>query len=549
MERHKTMKTINLFCRVIIITLPLLVALAFIQIKIHDLFCYFKEQSLARQISIPEKKETIIEQVEPKKRIDSSAINYLPDGTIHIVYTEYSAKPRADHMKQIYDSNFNLIWEGNDKEQNIYSGRYLAFNFSIPTYNLNNDIYRFSSVYFSNTQSLILPAQEDMVKNGYWKYNHYTNCFEGFDKNKNIIGYCGAEAFVSDKSKLKKYGEIFFITPAWLNINNDGPLVLLGDKHEIYEINFGTQSIQSLIKLPEKQIKKVWIYGWWDFFPKLSPSVESVKYRPLIMCQTQDDAIFLILRDPNETIQTRLPDKIKSRNIRFVATYENIYIRVIDNGLNPPEEIAKDYSAYSEWLDHRSDKPVTNSDQLYTVNPSGSIQLLNNIEWIIPARVNASDSYGYSLLYPDKEILRYIAISSPVFYDFLYKVFNRFVGYPFINSNYESHMVNLAIADTLDYSSPFYNPYCYLISILMAGIVFIHAWPRRKSMAGFIGWVIFAALFNIVGLLVYLALNFTPTIKCHKCHKKRGLNTPECPRCGAELSTMTPDKLSIITEA
>ena len=82
----------------------------------------------------------------------------------------------------------------------------------------------------------------------------------------------------------------------------------------------------------------------------------------------------------------------------------------------------------------------------------------------------------------------------------------------------------------------------------MAGIVFLHAWPRRKSMTSLIGWVVFVFLFNVVGLLVYLALNFTSTIRCHNCDKKRGLTTPQCPHCGAELSVAVPGKLSIIAE-
>jgi hypothetical protein len=80
----------------------------------------------------------------------------------------------------------------------------------------------------------------------------------------------------------------------------------------------------------------------------------------------------------------------------------------------------------------------------------------------------------------------------------------------------------------------------------MAGIVFLHARPRRTSPASLIGWMVFAALFNIVGLLVYLALNYTPTIRCQKCNKRRGLNSPQCPRCGGDLPVNAPGKLNII---
>jgi Zn finger protein HypA/HybF involved in hydrogenase expression len=45
-----------------------------------------------------------------------------------------------------------------------------------------------------------------------------------------------------------------------------------------------------------------------------------------------------------------------------------------------------------------------------------------------------------------------------------------------------------------------------------------------------------------------LATNFTPTIKCHKCNKKRGLKTSKCPHCNAELSIVNTDRICIITE-
>ena len=146
----------------------------------------------------------------------------------------------------------------------------------------------------------------------------------------------------------------------------------------------------------------------------------------------------------------------------------------------------------------------------------------------------------------DKEATGFLSIASPVFYDISNRYFTKFLGNPL---NDPVPTLSGIIVVMLYYFSPYYIPVCCLLSLLLAGIVFLHGWPRRRSMASLIGWVVFTFLFNIVGLLVYLALNFTPVIKCHNCNKKRGLTTPKCPHCGAELSVAVPGRLSIITEA
>ena len=56
---------------------------------------------------------------EPNHRINRSSKNFLPDGTIHLVYTpKYSragGKPYTQEQK--YDCNDNLIWQGIRKDR------------------------------------------------------------------------------------------------------------------------------------------------------------------------------------------------------------------------------------------------------------------------------------------------------------------------------------------------------------------------------------------------------------------------------------------------
>jgi len=76
---------------------------------------------------------------------------------------------------------------------------------------------------------------------------------------------------------------------------------------------------------------------------------------------------------------------------------------------------------------------------------------------------------------------------------------------------------------------------CISLSIIMMLIAARHGWARKNNRFCFALWIIFVGLFNLAGLLTYLALNHTPTIKCPTCGKLRNLEKPECIRCRAKL--------------
>ena len=62
----------------------------------------------------------------------------------------------------------------------------------------------------------------------------------------------------------------------------------------------------------------------------------------------------------------------------------------------------------------------------------------------------------------------------------------------------------------------------------------------------FIFWLVFVGLFNLAGLLTYLALNHTPVIKCPVCGNRRGLGQAQCVRCLSDLPAPKPGKLDLI---
>jgi hypothetical protein len=73
------------------------------------------------------------------------------------------------------------------------------------------------------------------------------------------------------------------------------------------------------------------------------------------------------------------------------------------------------------------------------------------------------------------------------------------------------------------------------ISLAMAAFALWHGWARRMCWWAFSIWLLFVAAFGLAGLLSYLGLNHTPIVRCGACGRKRGLQGPACPACGAEL--------------
>ncbi|HAL44419.1 MAG: hypothetical protein A2Y12_08345 [Planctomycetes bacterium GWF2_42_9] len=73
------------------------------------------------------------------------------------------------------------------------------------------------------------------------------------------------------------------------------------------------------------------------------------------------------------------------------------------------------------------------------------------------------------------------------------------------------------------------------LSFLMMLFTFWHGWARKNNRVCFGLWIIFVGVFGLAGLLTYLGLNHTTTIKCPACGKNRNLEQDKCIRCDAKL--------------
>ena len=323
MKRQKLLMSLSRYCRIFMITFLLLTALLFIQGFIGDIIwdyytdnSYYQPQELQR------------EPVDRSQRIDSSKKMFLPDGTIHLVYTDLSQfyTSPSDHKYQVYDTNDDIIWQGNNEEYEKYSEKYLDLNPFVGILNYNP--YDFESVNANARNSIILPLLKGRQKTGYWRYNNFGGYFAGFDSKNKIIGYCGSNGFIQKKSQIKSLSKPVFIR-AWVSENNGAILMLWWTKHDIFQIDFKKQAVKTLLHLPDKEITS---FGFKRSVMQLienGTSLVSDSYEPLFICRTKDDFLFFISHNSNETNQIKLPEDIHSKALYYNATNDKLYIKLI----------------------------------------------------------------------------------------------------------------------------------------------------------------------------------------------------------------------------
>ena len=95
--------------------------------------------------------------------------------------------------------------------------------------------------------------------------------------------------------------------------------------------------------------------------------------------------------------------------------------------------------------------------------------------------------------------------------------------------------VTREVLAAVDELRPGLSVWNWILGAAMVGFAAWHCLPRRKSRGWLAFWLAFVWLFNLAGLLTYLALNHTPVIECPACGKKRGLGQARCVHCRAEL--------------
>ncbi|MBN2271325.1 MAG: hypothetical protein JXN61_11965 [Sedimentisphaerales bacterium] len=491
--------------------------------------------------------EAAKEQTEEEKRlsrIQYSAKNFLPDGTIHLVYqpgrTNYSQWEKSA-AQQIYDVNDNLLWEG--AAQN---SPYKYLSWSTGTY---GDWFRAADMRWINVVSpdvcrtLDIPVKSNNETTEIWRYISGKQSFIGYKTGGGIIGYAGATGFANSRSQAGPFGE-FGSFVAWCPKDSATPRLLWQTGRSIYEIDFENREVELVFESPEADIETLFVHNWGSFKPRDVEVAEG--YRPLIHCRTEDGRDHLIMRNPNENLIVKTPEdwnRWKGQYGRFAATERCVYLyrhwMDIDSLPTMPKNLTSP-QAHEDWMRDYESRPKKYRVDLYKVDTQGNIILLNRYGWTLPGQTVPRPRWIYAW----QKTRRCVSQFSPPLYDLLWYI----PGIRMWRSDYDRgrNEILWEILILIEQSRPGPSAWNLVISALMVGFASWHGWPRRTSLAAFIFWLILVGLFNLAGLLTYLALNHTPIIKCPVCGKRRGLSQPQCVRCRADLPAPKPGKLDLI---
>ncbi len=526
----------EIFTTALILLLALLIVQGII-ISTEDIFTRTKYTPATM------KPEAELTQEEKRiSRIRNSAKEFLPDRTIHLVYAPKRTPGQVDgsEMVQIYDINDNPLWEG---PRNRKPYEYLSWSEQLREYRVGFTQQRMKQLQmitpeFSRTLEIPVQSEEKTIQ--IWRYNLAKDYLAGYDNEGNKIGYIGSTGFTGSKSNAKPFGEFKSFT-AWCPQDSFSPTLLWQTQRRIYQIEFEKQTTELIFESTDSDIERLSLHGWRDLASGTKEHRDSAKYRPLLQCETEDGKNHLIMRDPEQRLTITVPEDWKNwvRNYcQFTATKEAIFMRRSWIESRHPPEYSKSPELFQQWLRNFRSQPQKHWVELYMVDNQGGLKLLNHYNWTVPAlSERVVEARDFRL--PAK---RSVSKLSPPLYDLAWHLMSR----EFWVSAFQGNDLSRDFQQMLAEVRPGNSTINWLLSAMMIGFTFWHGWPRRTSWPKFLFWLAFAGIFNLAGLLTYLALNHTTVIKCTACSRSRGLTKVNCTRCGVELPTPKRGKLDLI---
>jgi hypothetical protein len=548
MRLKNNIKYIATLAKVFMTALILLLALLIIQSIIVETERTFASTRLRQK---PKPAAELTPEEQQINRIRDSEKEFLPDGTIQLVYTLKRIPGQENQsdidIVQIYDINNKLLWEG-PRYNKPYE--YLSWAEQLREYRVGftwqrmKELQMIQPVLSRNIEIPVgLPDKPEQI----WRYNPTMNYFTGYDTDGNKIGYISSIGFTESKANAKPFGQFRYFT-AWCPQDSSNPTLLWQTQRCIYQIDFEKRQAELLFESTDSDIDTISLHGWRDLFPGSDGYVNREKYRPLLNCVTKDGKNHSIMREPEQRLTITFPEDWKNwlnNSYRFTATRQEIllYRRWIEVSNFP--DYRKSPKLNMEWWRNFRSQPQKHWIELYKVDnqargelvESSNLELLNRYTWTEPGQSESVKLAEYRMIMP--RIMN--KFSSPL-YDWLWHL----SGIKFWRQLYQRTDFAYSFARLISYVRPGDSVINWLLSAAMMGFVLWHGWPRRTTWLKFLFWLAFVGIFNLAGLLTYLALNHTTVIKCPACGRRRGLAQVDCARCGVELPAPKRGKLDLI---
>ena len=506
------MQTKNLYVKAVTILsvfLCMLFVVIFIEGALDSLFFSDKQQPIVKTEWV-----CPVETSEIEKKLNSARKAFKHDGSFFFIQ-ETGSPPNEKLEQEIYDENYNLLWEGNRDEVPL---QYQTLRYDKKNLGINNsNIYSNLDIGMKRYRNLDLKSNDGSYE--YWRY--WDGYFEIF-KNGDREGFFAVNGFKKNKNELVKFDD-----PRWLYTytKNDPGIVysFWQSNNNLYFIDTANRSCRLVYQNIGKNVS-IYLQARSEKYQNGAGagfiSLEWSERNPVIISLENFEATEIQGIDIDAYwhywyISSATDSSIESEYKNYiVATYTK----------EAPERSASQ-ETINQWLEEIRSKPTTSIYRLYGLRESGHAVLVREKQITrFPWQIKNADKpkMGYF-----ERMKSHITDFSPVVLSYLYKHL-RF------NVRPESELeMNLRSAAT--HFMPYHVWVAWVLGGICAAVVYLHGRNRIQSKAALIGWVLFALLFNVAGMLTCLALTHYNLVKCENCGKKRHLLREKCLHCKKEM--------------
>jgi len=519
------LKYISRPVQVIMVLVLLLCVFLFLQMFISVIV-----QGIAQSRQQPDQSKKVLTEVERRENLAlHSQKKFTTEQKLHQIFTPRNQKVRSKENEtvEVYDTDDDLLWEGKRRDMPY---NYLQWS---KYFRSSNRRESYSAKYLNERQemgiefssALMIPVVDDDKRIlQRWRYEVSGRYFTGLDCDGRKIGYAGSNGIKKSREEVEPFGRFVHMT-AWCPEGSFSPEFMWMTRHKLYQINFGEERVETLFDLADSEADYLAMLNW--------RREESAGFRPVICVVTKDKKHHMLFQNPEQRLTLNLPGEWK-RGFGFTATMDKIFIRHSGNDGKPMPEV-KSYKQQVElmdkWLKEFYSRPLTRWEELYEVDSGGNLKLVNRFEWGRPAMPEKAANVQIGYMDWRERTRRYLATISPVIY---------WPAWQWCYRNQEklrnpAGVITEIIREMIAYCVPATLWVSLVFSLLMVCAAFWHGWSRRTGWGRLGFWLVFVGVFNLAGLLTYLALNHTTVIRCGVCGKTRGLERTDCAGCKAEL--------------
>lgn len=448
--------------------------------------------------------------------IHDSVKMFDSDGTVYLVKTV--SFPGTRQSKYIVkDRNNTTLFEGNEKDnpyefiqwQPKTKNRYVHYQ------NINQDyLNELNLIGGEFSRHFVIPIVDELNHRvGHWIFNTDKRIFKYYSVTGQQLGYLGTNGYTKNKTDALGFEKCETMIN-WLRFNTYDPIMIYRTRYAVFQIDFENKQVKTLIKTNDDPIRHMRLHNWQD--------TEVYDYRPALAVFTESGKLYLHLKNPKHVIETQLPNDFPTYSTPMFAADGRTIFAEYQEILGYPK--SDDWDVCRTWWRENQYKAKDHRIRLFELDKTGKFTEKSSFVWTEPARQPniAVQSTREAIYYTVN------SLSSPI---------PGWITMHWLKTGDYRQAAEWiqGIMEFIREYSVFKLPINLCVMTVFAILSLLHGWPRRTHIAKLVFWVAFVFLFNLPGLLTYLALNHTTVIHCAHCSKRRGLLQDVCCRCGTAL--------------